>query len=78
MTLIFCLSGLSDTTKIVDWLVLSHGIPVTDKGEIVVVGVCLDCLDNTWPGHGQMQFSMQPHFLRTLMSTEAVGGEKYA
>lgn len=51
---------------------------MTDKGEIVVVGVCLDCLDNTWPGQRQMQFSMQPHFLRTLMSTEAVGGEKYA
>lgn len=74
----FCLSGLSNTTKIVDWLMLSHGIPVTDKGEIAVVGVCLDCLDNAWLGHRQMQFSMQPHFHRTLMPTEAVGGEKYA
>lgn len=75
MTLFFCLSDLSNTTKIIDWLVLSHGIPVTDKGEIVVVGICLD---NTWLGHRQMQFSMQPRFHRTLMPTEAVGGEKYA
>lgn len=45
---------------------------MTDKGEIVVVGVCLD---NTWLGHRQMQFSVQPSFHRTLMPTEAVGGD---
>lgn len=49
---------------------------MTDKGEIVVVGVCIDCLDNTWLGHRQMQFPMQPLFHRTLMPTGAgAGGE---
>lgn len=47
---------------------------MTDKGEIVVVGVCLDCLDNTWPGHRQLLFPMQPLFHRTLMPRGAGGG----
>lgn len=49
---------------------------MTDKGEIVVVGVCLDCLDNTWPGHRQMQFPMQALFHSTIMLTGAVGKTK--
>lgn len=48
---------------------------MTDKGEIVVVGVCIDCLDNTWLGRRQMQFTMQPLFHKTLMPTGA-GREK--
>lgn len=44
---------------------------MTDKGEIVVVGVCIDCLDNTWLGRRQMQFPMQPLFHKTLMPTGA-------
>lgn len=44
---------------------------MTDKGELVVVGACIDCLGSIYPGHTQMEFAMQPLFLRTLMPTGA-------